>query len=143
MLPIKNSRRTRKGQAIVETALVLPILLILSMLIVQFAIVMNATSTLTNLTREGARFAATQPAADAPIRARIQQVCPPSILWTNIQNNIVVTPAQNTAGRTMSGQLITVQITYNMRNKAFLPTTFFGIPLFQTNYVAYTTMMIE
>jgi Flp pilus assembly protein TadG len=143
-MPHYQSRKQRlKGQAILETALVLPILLMLSMLLVQFAIVMNASSTLTNLSREGARYAATQPALDAAIIARMQAVCPPSIKWANISSNIVITPAQGTSTRTTSGQLIKVQITYNMRNKAFLPTTFFGIPMFNTNYVTYTTMMIE
>lgn len=135
-------RRPRKGQTIVEAAFVLPVLIMLSMLIVQFAIIMNASSTLTNLSREGARFAATQPALDDPIKTRIQQVCPPSIGYANI-TSITIIPAMNTANRTMSGQTIKVEIRYNMAKKAFLPTTFFGIPMFQTDYVAYTTMMIE
>ena len=51
-------RRSQRGQSLVEFALVLPILLILVLGIVDFGMGLRAYVTLTNATREGARFAA-------------------------------------------------------------------------------------
>lgn len=51
-------RRSQRGQSLVEFALVLPILLILLLGIVDFGMGLRAYVTLTNATREGARFAA-------------------------------------------------------------------------------------
>jgi len=158
---LKYKSGKSRGQAIVEFALVLPVLLVLSMLIIQYGIIFYTTIGLTNLSREGARFAATQPAStvaatvatqDAAVRTRIQNVLPPSIKWADIQNNITIT-CLDTAGNDKdasgnpipraAGLLIKVTITYNMSNKLFLPSTFFGVRIFSTNYTTFTTMMIE
>lgn len=143
--PTSGIRRNRSaGQAIVETALVLPILLILSLMVVQYGIIAFTAVALTNLAREGVRFAATTPQSDAAIKERIQAVCPPSIRWADIDRNIVITPRQGDYARaTGTRQLITVEVGYNMANKMFLPRTFFGIRVFNTNYKAKASMMIE
>lgn len=60
-------RRSQRGQSLVEFALVLPILLILLLGIVDFGMGLRAYVTLTNATREGARFAAVgNPAGSYP-----------------------------------------------------------------------------
>jgi Flp pilus assembly protein TadG len=124
----------------VELALVLPILMMLLMMIVQYGIIMNAAASIKNLSREGARFAATQPDSDATIKARMQAVCPPTIKWGDVA--VTISPAEGDAGRT-SNQLITVSLSYNMARKLFLPSRFWGIQIFSTNYSASTKMMIE
>jgi Flp pilus assembly protein TadG len=136
-------RSLRRGQTLVELALVLPILLMLLMMIVQYSIIMNAAASIKNLSREGARFAATQPDSDTDIKARMASVCPPTIKWSDVSGNVTITPAENATSRTTSGQLITVAISYNMSKKLFLPSKFFGIKIFSTNYSASTEMMIE
>lgn len=142
--PSGTRRKRVSGQAVVETALVLPILLILSLMVVQYGIIAFTAVALTNLAREGARFAATTPQTDAAIKERIQAVRPPSILWRDIERNIVITPRQGDYSRaTGTRQLITVEISYNMANKMFLPRSFFGIRIFNTNYKAKASMMIE
>jgi Flp pilus assembly protein TadG len=139
----------RRASTLVEMALVLPILLMLSMFIIQYGIFMNAAVSLTNLSREGVRAAAVAPESDATIKYRMQQVCPPTLRWSDIQNNIVISPAQGDTDRKVGSQkLITVQINYNMGNKLFLPATlsfpFMGkITLFNSTYTAKAVMMIE
>ena len=56
--PIRAQARSENGQAIVEFALVLPILMAILLGIIQFGIVFNNYITLTDATRAGARKAA-------------------------------------------------------------------------------------
>lgn len=55
LLWFHHLRRTEKGQALVEMALVLPILLIIVFGIIEFGRIMNTYLILTNAAREGAR----------------------------------------------------------------------------------------
>ncbi len=146
----RNCKTARhRASTLIEMALVLPILLVLSMFIIQYGIFMNAAVSLTNLSREGARFAVVQPDNDANIKLRMKDVCPTTLRWADVQNNIVITPAQGSSLRVVgSRQLITVQINYDMGNKLFLPANlnfpFMGkITLFNKTYSAKAVMMIE
>lgn len=58
MLKFHEFCKTERGQAIVEMALVLPLLIMLLFGIVEFGRVLNTYIVVTNLSREGARFAA-------------------------------------------------------------------------------------
>lgn len=55
MLWFHDFRRNQRGQAVVEMALVLPILLMLIFGIVEFGRILNTYMIVTNLSREGAR----------------------------------------------------------------------------------------
>ncbi len=55
---IKGQLNNKKGQSMVELALVLPVLLLLFMGIVQFGFIFNGHITVTSAAREGARLAA-------------------------------------------------------------------------------------
>jgi Flp pilus assembly protein TadG len=144
----------RRGQALVEFALVLPVLLILTMLIVQYGIIFYATISLTNLSREGARYAATLPASSdsdtynaqkTATNTRMSQVIPGNIRWSDVSSTITYHDA--TSGDAIdaptSGALVQVTLTYNMSRKLFLPSTFLGVHIFNTNYTTSTSMMIE
>ena len=150
---IMNSHRKkhrRRGVALVELALVLSILLVLSMLIIQYAIIMNTAITLTNLSREGVRYAVIHPEDDTKIKDYMYEVCPGGGLrqnWdTQVKNNIVITA--NGTRQTGSKAMMTVTITYNMANRLFLPSQlrfpFMGtVKIFNTNYVTSSSMLIE
>lgn len=150
-LKTMNSHRKkhrRRGVALVELALVLSILLALSMLIIQYAIIMNTAIALTNLSREGARFAAVNPATDTPILMYMDEICPPNLDWEDdIEGNVEIFIRYGT--RNVGSKVpITVEITYDMSNKLFLPAQlrfpFMGrIQLFNTSYVASASMLIE
>lgn len=129
-----------RGSTLVEFALVVTLLLVLSLLIVQYGVIMNATVTLSHLSREGARYAAVHPGTDAAIRSYVQTATPGLIKYSDM--TITITPTEGSASR-VSGNPITVTITYDMRRKLFLPSTFFGIPIFSPNYSTKATMLIE
>lgn len=133
-------RKQRRGTTLVEFALVVTLLLVLSLLIVQYGVIMNTTVTLSHLSREGARYAAVHPGTDAAIRSYIQTATPGLIRYNDL--TITVTPTEGSSSR-VSGNPISVTITYNMQRKLFLPSTFFGIPIFSPNYSTKATMLIE
>jgi len=140
------STNKRLGSTLVEFALVLPLLLLITFGLIQYGIYANTAVTLTNLSREGARYAATQPNSDAGIKDRMEDVCPPSIRWVDIKDNITITTINNQPR--VRPYLIQVQITFDMKNKAFMPTSFtigtrriaMGTP---PVYTARAVMMIE
>jgi len=57
----RDSRRGERGQSLVETALVVPFLLLLLAVLVDAARAFDALIVLTNAAREGARFASLEP----------------------------------------------------------------------------------
>lgn len=69
-----HRKRTKglKGQALVETALVLPILLLLFLGIIQFGFIFFADITLNNLSREGARAVAVGAASPSETEENIE-----------------------------------------------------------------------
>ena len=58
----RNKKRDERGQSLVETALVVPFLLLLVMIVVDAARAFDALIVLTNAAREGARYASLEPA---------------------------------------------------------------------------------
>ena len=57
----RNKKRDERGQSLVETALVVPFLLLLVMIVVDAARAFDALIVLTNAAREGARYASLEP----------------------------------------------------------------------------------
>lgn len=152
---VGRSGRTR-GQTILEVTLVLLLLIIITMSIIQYALITNASSTLNDITRAGARYAAmhatesvtryngTDMTPDAAIRAYIQDRCRGSFISRNDlpDNRITITPASGNAART-TGNPITVETSYDMRRKLFLPRSFPGLARFGSNYRTSVTHVIE
>lgn len=58
MISIKKFFKKNKGQAAVETALIIPIVLFILLTIVEFGRIFNAYIIVSNASREGARYAA-------------------------------------------------------------------------------------
>lgn len=133
-------RQRQRGATLIEFALVVTFLLILSLLIVQYGVIMNTAITLSHLSREGARYAAVHPTSDAAIRSYIQTVTPGLVRYSDM--TITISPAEGSSSRS-SGNPISVTISYNMQRKLFLPSTFFGIPIFSPTYSTKATMLIE
>lgn len=144
MRQTKNRKSDHRGQALVEFALVLPVLIVLAVLVVQYGIIYRTAAELTNLSREGARFAATSPATNQPILDRIALVTPSDLNPSDITTTI--TPAPGDPARASgSGGNITVTISYNMSNKLFmpLPSTFMGVHIFVQTYTVSSTFAVE
>ena len=147
----RTSRFTarRRGQALIEMAFVSVILIFLSMGIIQYGIIYNSAINLTNMAREGARFAAihgneinVESQTEDYIRDTVASGT--TIRAADIPNaNIAVT----TPNGQSSGNPIVVIVTYDMRKKFILPVSGWG-GLADTNnrwsqYKSTATMIIE
>lgn len=101
-------RKTERGQAMVEMALVVPILILIVFGITEFGRIFNAELIVTNASREGARFAAVsgKSVTDTEITDVIKQAAPsldPAKLTVNIK------PGQSSRSR---GTAVTVAVYY-------------------------------
>lgn len=100
---LKNER----GQAMVELALVLPILLVLFMGIIEFGRVYHSYLVITNASREGARVAILGGSDDA-ISARVGEVTA-DLDQTKIQTVVTPVPAER-----KSGELAKIDVQYKI-----------------------------
>ena len=151
MRRLSTSRRTRRGQATVEFALVLPIVLAVMFGAVEFGTALYDKAVLTNASREGARagVVATDPRkTDAQIDAVVQTYVTNNMINYKQSNSVTtaVTPTPNTnrtpgTGSCVAGCNVTVTVTYSY--------PFFLLPKFLTNFTgpltlrAATTMKME
>jgi Flp pilus assembly protein TadG len=108
--------RGERGAALVEGALVIPLLLLIGVCIFEFGRVYQTWEVLTNAAREGARVAALPGTTDAQVRTRVQlyatngAVAAPAGGWTS-----AIAVARNTTidmGGGLSALGSTVNITY-------------------------------
>ncbi|HWK08605.1 MAG TPA: TadE family protein [Vicinamibacterales bacterium] len=65
--------RSQRGNALIETAITLPILLLVSVSIFEFGRAYQTWEVLTNAVREGARIAVLDGTTDSDVRARVNQ----------------------------------------------------------------------
>jgi Flp pilus assembly protein TadG len=71
---VHRTRRSEKGQDLIEFALLLPLLLLLLTGIMEFGLAVMAYNTIANAAREGARYGIIHPADDAAIEARAREL---------------------------------------------------------------------
>jgi Flp pilus assembly protein TadG len=102
---IRRMRWGERGTALVEFALVLPLLLVLVMGIIDFGRAFQTVVTLTNAAREGARLGATGASA-SDIQSRVVSTAGVPIS----AGNVTVTNAQGT-----TGQSVTVRVNYTFQ----------------------------
>lgn len=80
-----NKLKSQRGQALVEFALILPLLLLLVFGIIQFGFIFHAYLTVNEAAREGARLAAVKAyAEDSAIKAKVQERTPSLTLTIDI-----------------------------------------------------------
>lgn len=144
--PSNFARKTtrRRGQALIETALVLLTVLVpLTLGILQFGLYLNATNTLTQIAREGGRYAAVGN-SDAAIKSYIRTVATgTSIKPADLGDSaIAISMVPSTATRA-AGNPIRVTITYPMSNKIFIGNWLPGVLKLRQNYVAQSTFVLE
>lgn len=143
LLSSRHNKR-RSGQALVEMAFVVMILLFLTLGLVQFALISNARVTMTNISREGARYAAVNclSVSDAAIETHIDNNIAQFTTLRDINaSNIVI--SYPGAGGKNSGQQVRVDINYDVRRKFILPLSFPGLSRFGASTTATTIMLIE
>jgi Flp pilus assembly protein TadG len=104
----RHQQHSDRGQAFVEFALILPVLLLIVLGIIQFGRLYNNNETITNATRAGARVAAVSRTASDPVGATIQAVKNSAPNLDLSQVTVTVTPAPPW----QPGSSVTVTATY-------------------------------
>lgn len=130
---IKKLVKNKQGQALVELALVLPILLMLLMGMIQFGRIFHAYLLITNAAREGARTGIVG-LDDTAIRTKVKDV---SASLTLTDSQITIEPVQSSRVR---GVPLTVQVNYSVDLIVPLLDTVMPNPYPLT---AVTTMRVE
>jgi Flp pilus assembly protein TadG len=82
--------RSQRGNALIETAITLPILLLVSVSIFEFGRAYQTWEVMTNAAREGARIAVLDGTTDSDVRARVNQYLDIGGLSTQPDGNITV-----------------------------------------------------
>ena len=96
-------RRDDRGTALIEMAFTLPLLLLISIGIIEFGRAFQTWQVLTNAAREGARVAVLPGFSDAMVTSRVQQYVQAGVLDNNvtptvsIQRNVAVSYGTGTA----------------------------------------------
>lgn len=98
--------RSKKGQSMVETALMIPIVMLVLFGIVDFGRMLHALLTLDHAGREGARLASLH-AEDSAIRTKVKSS---AAILSLSDGNIIITPPK--ASRT-TGTDVQIQLKYN------------------------------
>jgi Flp pilus assembly protein TadG len=117
--------RDCRGQASVELALIMPIVLFLMVIGVQFAIVGVAALGLGQVNYQGARYAATNgSASSSDIQNYMVSVASPMI---SANSGSYLTSTVSPTPPCTFGSSITVSVTFNAAHLLALPNPFFGI----------------
>ncbi|HEX9996262.1 MAG TPA: TadE/TadG family type IV pilus assembly protein [Abditibacterium sp.] len=128
-----SRRGRRRGAALIEFALIASIFFTMLLGLIQFGIYQSTSNSLWNLSREGARFASVGMPTTAQIESHVREVAPPNIKSEDL--TVVTTPDPR-----LSGQSVTVTLTYDMDDKIIFPEL--G-PLFKKTYTTVSTMRVE
>jgi Flp pilus assembly protein TadG len=131
--------RAQEGQAMVEFALVLPVLLLLIMGIIQFGILFNNYVTLTDAVRAGARQAAVSRGLTDPVAATESRVKKSAAGLKASDLAITVTPLDPNDGSAnwVQGGDVTVKATYPYR------INLFGVVVMSGRFESETTERVE
>jgi Flp pilus assembly protein TadG len=122
----------------VEIALVLPLVLLLILGVIQLLVIGNVALSVNQAASACARYASLSPSADqTALNSYLKTVASPVINDSGLAT-LTLTPGPP---RT-SGTSLTVTVTYNLSNKLFLGSSFFGVT-FPTNIQISESMTSE
>ncbi len=136
MLWFHDLRRNQRGQAVVEMALVLPILIMLIFGIVEFGRILNTYMIVTNLSREGAREGAVG-GTDTEITNAVQNGTNADQFDTGLMSITIDPPAMSERPR---GSAVKVTVSYPVDIIAPVIGPIIGDPFIVTSQ---TTMRVE
>lgn len=125
--------KSKKGQTLVEMALVLPILILILMGMVEFGRILNSYLIITNASREGARYASVH-STDSQIQVAIN-----NLTSTLNQEKLILTISPQLSSRS-SGSSTTVRIDYDIDILTPLISNIVPDPF---RITAQTTMRVE
>jgi Flp pilus assembly protein TadG len=121
----RQHARARHGQAAVELALIIPLLSVLVVVGIQFAVIGTAALALGQVNYEGARYAANNSSAtQAQIQSYMVSVAAPII---SANSGSYLTSTLSPAPPCAFGSSVTVSVTFDTRHLLALPNPLFGI----------------
>jgi Flp pilus assembly protein TadG len=136
---MESVRTARRGQAMVEFAMISTVAMFVLLVGVQLAIIGQAALAVSQLAYQGARYASVNPTlAQASIVTYMQSIAPSNI---NNNANLSITVNPPTAPRTPASA-VTVTVSYQIGNSLALPNPFLGVT-FPTSLSAAQTAMSE
>lgn len=106
---MKKRMRSEKGAALIEAAVTVPIILLISVGIFEFGRAYQTQQVLTNAAREGARLAVIEGSTDADVRTRVRDYLAGGGLKTLSDDQI---PISRSVALTGSATASSVQINY-------------------------------
>ena len=106
---MKKRMRSERGAALVEAAMIMPLIMLISVGIFEFGRAYQTSQVLTNAAREGARLAVLEGRTDADVRARVNKYVTDGGLTALSDGNIQV---DRTVTLTATATASTVTITY-------------------------------
>jgi Flp pilus assembly protein TadG len=140
-----SRNRISRGQSATEFALILPLVFIVLLVGIQYALIGQAALAVSQGASGLARYAAVNPgtvssgkASGLPTSA--QQLLSPTIL-SNSGGDLTVTVTSSPG--TNFGDTCTINLTYAADSKIVLPNNFFGVPLFPTSLTASAADLYE
>ena len=140
---LPTPRRSRRGQAMVEFALALPIILAVMFGAVEFGTALYDKAVLTNASREAARagVVATNPRkTDAQIDAVVQAYVANNMINYKQTNSVTTAVSPTPASARTPGTPVTCATTCNVTVTATYSYTFFLLPKFLTNFTGPLTL---
>jgi Flp pilus assembly protein TadG len=131
------SRRRERGAALIEAAITVPIILLVSVGIFEFGRAYQTWQVLTNASREGARLAVLEGPTDSDIRTRVNSYLTGGGLSSLDDSNIVVSRTVAMTGTSSTGSQITVNYPFqfmvlNPVVRLIAPTSTTGAPITMT-----------
>ena len=122
-----RTSRFRRGLVVTEAALILPLVLLLTFAVIEYAWMFLRTQQITNAARSGARVGATADATSADVLLAVQSWMDRASLGSSGYQVSIATPEDADVGALESGQVLTVQVTVPYAN-----ITLTGMPMVPT-----------
>jgi Flp pilus assembly protein TadG len=140
----RRQRGSQSGQAVIELALTLPLLLVIVMGIFDFGLMFQRYEVVTNAAREGARVGVLPNYTIADAQARAQQYLTSGGLIGSATVNAVVAPSPSFGSPAMTVNQVTVTVTYPYTYAFVGPMlNLFGGSLGSVTLKAVSTMRVE
>lgn len=115
----RTKKRDRQGAALVEFALVAPLMILFSLGLIEMGRMTMVKQLLTNISREGARLATLPNATNQSVTNELEDLLEGSSI---VGSQITISPSITS---TSAGSFVTVSISVHSENVSWLPTPLF------------------
>src|SRR5712692_739548 len=133
----------RRGQAMVEFAMIATVALIVLLIGIQFALLGQAALAVSQIAFYGARYASVNPAADqTAVKTQMIAQGSPTITGDPTKLTVTMTCSPQACASRIFGTQVTINVSYDAHAQLVLPSPFLGIT-FPTTLTSQETAMSE